>query len=61
MEKKFNFMSSTGRYIVARKWFEEEKEPIAVVQLVHGMQEHIGRYADFANFLASMRLYSSRT
>lgn len=30
-----------------------EVAPRAVVQLIHGMAEHIGRYDDFARFLAS--------
>lgn len=34
-------------------WKEDELTPIGVVQLAHGMAEHIGRYDDFARFLAS--------
>ena len=34
-------------------WKEEELTPIGVVQIAHGMAEHIGRYSDFASFLAS--------
>lgn len=30
----------------------KSKEPMAVVQLSHGMIEHIGRYEEFASFLA---------
>lgn len=30
-----------------------DRKPRAVVQLIHGMAEHIGRYDDFARFLAA--------
>lgn len=53
MVKTFYFKSSTGSDIYAQKWINEEvKEYKGVVQLVHGMQEHIGRYDEFANMLA---------
>ena len=52
MEIKFEIQSSEGRNISARKWIDESKEEYkGVIQIVHGMQEHIGRYSDFANFL----------
>lgn len=53
MEREFYFRSCTGQEVYAKKWIREDvKEYKAVVQLVHGMQEHIGRYDEFANFLA---------
>lgn len=33
-------------------WRDDEKESAGVVQLVHGVSEHIGRYDEFARFLA---------
>ena len=52
MEIVDNFQSSIGRKIPYKEWKNEEaKEYNGVVQLVHGMQEHIDRYRDFANFL----------
>lgn len=33
-------------------WSASDAEPRGVVQLVHGMSEYIGRYDDFARFLA---------
>lgn len=33
--------------------FEPEKKAKAVVQIIHGMQEHAGRYKDFAQFLCN--------
>ena len=53
MEFIDNFQSSIGRQIPYKEWKKEElNEYKGVVQLVHGMQEHIDRYSDFANFLA---------
>ena len=34
-------------------WSDDKLTPIGVVQLAHGMAEHIDRYDDFARFLAS--------
>ena len=54
MEKTFYFTSSTGKKLYAKKWQNEEIEKYrGVVQLVHGMEEHIGRYEDFAKLLMS--------
>lgn len=52
MIEEFHFISSTGKEVYAKKWIEENrKEYRGVIQLVHGMEEHIGRYDEFANFL----------
>ncbi len=46
------FASADGRSAVdARLWMPSSAAPVAIVQLVHGMAEHIDRYADFARFL----------
>ena len=34
-------------------WQDDKLKPIGVIQLAHGMAEHIERYDDFARFLAS--------
>ena len=34
-------------------WRDDKLTPIGVVQLAHGMAEHIDRYDDFARFLAA--------
>ena len=53
MTKEFYFKSSTGKELYAKKWYNENLENYkGVVQLVHGMEEFIGRYDEFANFLA---------
>ncbi len=49
---EFTFPSALqGRTIFAYIWKNEESKPKAVVQLIHGMQEHILRYEEFASFL----------
>ena len=54
MVEEFYFKSSTGKDLYAKKWFDEKIDKYkGVVELVHGMEEHIGRYEDFAQFLAS--------
>lgn len=52
MKEEFSFISCTGKKIYAVKWInKEQKQYKGVVQLVHGMQEHIGRYDEFAKVL----------
>ena len=54
MIEEFNFKSCTGKDIYAKKWYDETKDEYkGVIQLVHGMEEHIGRYDEFALFLAN--------
>lgn len=36
-----------------KKWLPSEKEPEAIVQIAHGMVEHIGRYEHIAQFLTA--------
>lgn len=38
-----------GAEIHYKKW--DHKEPKAIIQLAHGMAEHIGRYEEFAHYL----------
>lgn len=38
--------------IHAVKWIPERDKPICVVQILHGMAEHMERYDEFARFLA---------
>ncbi len=54
VKKEAYFNSSTGvNKIRTLIWFDNEVEPVAVLQIAHGVCEHIGRYEDFAIFLAS--------
>ena len=48
------FNSSNGvNKIRTLIWKDDELTPIGVFQIAHGMAEHIGRYDDFARYLAS--------
>lgn len=50
----YDFTSSddVGTKIHGVRWEDDGRSPIAVLQIVHGMQEHIERYDEFARFLA---------
>ncbi|RDU25048.1 alpha/beta fold hydrolase [Anaerosacchariphilus polymeriproducens] len=51
--EEFYFPSRDGRTkIHAKKWIPESGEIKAVLQIAHGMVEHIGRYDEFASYLA---------
>lgn len=50
---KGTFSSSTGRRLEYRMWLPEGK-PRAVIQLVHGMAEHIDRYDETARAFSDM-------
>ena len=48
--KKEIFQGADGKAVALYCW-DEVPSPVGVVQLVHGMSEHAGRYAEFAAFL----------
>lgn len=48
--KEFYLDSCGGGRLHCAVW-TPEGEPKAVVQLIHGIAEHIGRYDEFARFL----------
>ncbi|MBP3421934.1 MAG: alpha/beta hydrolase [Lachnospiraceae bacterium] len=49
----FTFPSRDNIHTIhAIKWQSDEVEPIAVLQLIHGMAEHIRRYEELANYFA---------
>lgn len=50
--RKGTFKSSNGTDSIAYSEYVPEKAPRAIVQIAHGMSEHIGRYDNFARFLA---------
>lgn len=48
----FTFSSTDGvTDLCGRLWYDTDSAPRAVVQLVHGVSEHISRYDRFARFL----------
>ncbi len=48
----FYFTSSTGKNRIHARKCVPDTAPLAVVQIEHGIAEHINRYDDFARFLA---------
>ena len=50
---EFSFPSRDGQHRIAGyQWLPESGAPKAMVQLVHGVAEHLGRYDAFARYLA---------
>ena len=37
--------------IHAVRWIPETDKPVGILQIVHGMAEHVDRYEDFAKFM----------
>ena len=53
-EERFSFLSSDKKtWIDAVKWLPDNKEYHTILQISHGMQEHIDRYRGFAEFLTA--------
>ena len=51
MEEDFSILSWDGKTMLHGMLWKTTKEPKGIVQLVHGMAEHIARYDEFARFL----------
>ena len=55
MEKDWSFTGSDGVHtLYATIWEPSEGEPRAVIQICHGMMEHIRRYDRFARALCEL-------
>ncbi len=55
MFREFDFPSANdGIPVKVREWTPNVAEPRALIQLVHGMGEHIARYEPFARYLADL-------
>lgn len=50
--KEFEFPSSTGQNSIYAKMYIPDSTPRGIVQIAHGIAEHIGRYDGFMKFLA---------
>ena len=50
--KDFYFNSSTGKNKIHARMCVPDAEPRAIVQIIHGIAEYIGRYDEFMSFLA---------
>lgn len=56
--QEFRFPSADGSVtLYGRSWRPEVDQPKAVLQLVHGISEHIGRYDHFARFMADQGFF----
>ena len=44
----FSFSSTDGVHEIAATLYLPEQEPVGVIQLVHGMMDHSGRYLELA-------------
>ena len=50
--QEFTFTSSTGMNRIRARKYLPDGEPKAIVQIAHGIAEHIDRYREFMEFLA---------
>lgn len=58
MERTFDWIKTDHNVdLYVRKWIIPDVQPTAIVQLSHGMAEHIERYDTFANFLLQKGIY----
>jgi len=52
-KQEFFFGSRDGEHSLhAVKWIPETEKPVCILQVIHGMTEHIVRYEEFAQFMA---------
>ncbi|KIS03656.1 alpha/beta fold hydrolase [Paucilactobacillus wasatchensis] len=51
MSTEFHFLSADRKTNLYAKIWRPAKEPLGIVQLIHGMAEHVNRYEEFAQFL----------
>ena len=52
-KQEFNYLSSNGSTLIhCVKWIPDN--PIGVIQIVHGITEHIGRYEGFASYMTNL-------
>lgn len=53
-KEEFDFGSRDGEHrIHAVRWIPEAQRPVCILQIIHGMSEHIDRYDEFAQFMAA--------
>ncbi|WP_077327951.1 alpha/beta hydrolase [Virgibacillus siamensis] len=57
MEKTFWLTMEDGVQVHVKNWYNPARKPRVVVQLSHGMVEHINRYNEFAAFLLAHDIF----
>ena len=53
VRKEFTYLSSDGKTPLYGICWIPDEEPIAILQIVHGVTEYIGRYESLARYLSS--------
>lgn len=57
-QSSFSFHTSDGIEVFAKKWEAADRnKPKAIIQIAHGMAEHIQRYDEFAQYLIYANIY----
>lgn len=49
-KETFDLIDADGKTLYTRKWITDS-DPIAVVAIVHGLSDHVGRFDSFSNYL----------
>lgn len=57
MEKEYWMQTKDHVAIYVKKWYKEAQQPKAIIQIAHGMVEHIQRYDDFAQYLVTQNIF----
>ena len=53
MKKQIQYASAGGGTVAATLWMPASK-PVGIVQIIHGIAEHVSRYEEFATYLNEM-------
>ncbi|GAB3801168.1 lysophospholipase [Virgibacillus kimchii] len=57
MQKSFWMTMDDEVEVYVKKWYTANRQPNAIVQIAHGMIEHIERYHDFADYLTKLGIF----
>src|SRR5699024_4715403 len=57
MEKEWWMQAEDDTAIYVKKWYKETQKPKAIIQIAHGMAEHIQRYRPFSNYLVEQNIF----
>src|SRR5699024_10369190 len=57
MEKEWWMQAEDNTTIYVKKWYKETQKPKAIIQIAHGMAEHIQRYKQFAHYLMEQNIF----
>lgn len=57
MQEHFWLTMQDDTEVYVKKWYDPTFQPKAIVQISHGMVEHINRYEELANFLVKKHMY----